>query len=138
MPILQRRFEALNSLRLVLYGLLGSLGSLLLLWLGLSTLMYRIKSLTAKDGPYEPLFGSSTLGTTLDSGLMASICSVWTIILFYSLLLIFCSVLLPDGAGSQNRVSWGNFIITVISFIYYLITYDQQGSSKPAWTEWLG
>jgi hypothetical protein len=137
-PILQGRFETFNSLRLVLYGLLGSLGSLLLLWLGLGLLTYYSKALIAKDGTYEPLFGNSALGTTLDSGLMASICSVWTIILFCFLLLIFCGVLLPHGAGSQNRVSWGNFIITVISFIYYLITYDQQGSSKPAWTEWLG
>lgn len=123
-------------------ALLGILGSPLILWIGLGAFTYRSKMLRElypdRYEPYIPMFGNSTMNTIVDSGFTKTVTGVWIIILFFVLITIFCVVLLPGSTQARHRVSWGNLLVTVSVFIYYLITYDPQGSNKPAWTEWLG
>lgn len=123
-------------------GILVSLGGLLLLWLGLGAYTYNSKLLTGwRDYGYvlyTPLFGNSTVSNLVDSGFTNSISGIWMIILLFVLISVFRGVFLSGGAKARNRVSWGNFLVTLLVFLYYLTAYDPQGSNKPAWTEWLG
>jgi hypothetical protein len=126
MPWGDFRDDFCSAFGFICIGILTNLGSVLLLWPAFGAFTYISKVYFRWDPdvfePYTPIFGNSTMTTIVDSGFRNSMTGIWMGILYLVFMTLFCFAHLPDGAQARNRVSWGNFLVTVTVFIYYLLT----------------
>ena len=97
-----------------------------------------------KYGPYTPLFSVEIVNLLINEGFRKMVLGCFAFIILMFLCLIFWVLILQieqhaaDGESKRTWISVGNAAMTLGVFFWYLFTYDETGTCKPAWVEWLG
>lgn len=121
-----------------------AISSFLSVWvlLGFLTYLTKWEAMLNPDkfGPFEPVFGrNSTLNFLVDEGFHHAMLGLLLLIVLGCLSLGFWNVFLDDdlrhAAGSEYQylISGGNSLSTIAVFTWYLVTYNAEGTYKPAW-----
>ena len=131
-----------------IYWILNLAATLLSSWVGFGLMTYGMRSSAElhpeKYGPYTPLFSVEIVNLLINEGFRKMVLGCFAFIILMFLCLIFWVLILQieqhaaDGESKRTWISVGNAAMTLGVFSWYLFTYDETGTCKPAWVEWLG
>jgi hypothetical protein len=78
-------------------------------------------------------------------GFPEAVTGLWFVLIVVYLSVIFYAIIFGESdkptkiwAAHRQRVSISNALISALTFSWFLLTYNAQGTTKPDWIDWLG